>query len=112
MTNTIGKGDPLLASSGLRMDSQQETMSTRDSMMHNDHYQHAKADPLFDAVAQHDMKLIHLEYQGHGDNLMDAFLNQWDEGKAGRMHSQQVAGSPSKDNKGDPLFDAFAPPIH
>eukprot|EP01083_Nonionella_stella_P121376 364640_1 len=72
-----GQGDPLFSASKLIDDATINDVKNRDSMIHHDRFHLGKADPLFQAVKQHDrMMAIHhpSEYGGKGDPLMQAAI--------------------------------------
>jgi hypothetical protein len=72
-------GDPLLSAAGIKY-SETNMNDRRNEMLHRDSLSSspAKADPLFDAAMQYHKKALHSEFQGHGDDLMDAVLNHWE----------------------------------
>jgi hypothetical protein len=81
-------GDPLLSAAGIKYET--NVHDRRNEMLHRDSFSSspAKADPLFDAAMQYHKKALHSEFQGHGDDLMDAVLNHWE-----RYEQEEDCGS-------------------
>ena len=111
-----GQGDPLLSASGMKCESQEQ--SIRDAMLHHDQFQLGNADPLFIAAVKHDKKALNTENQGHGDELMGAVMNHWGEDTFGEMRNdaQHEVKHHARQSLGDPMLasmlDQESPPIH